>query len=376
MTAMRPLIGSRILTLRELRVMLDADLAELYGVQTKVLVQAVKRNLVRFPIDFMFQLTAEEFAALRSQTVTSNIGDPPGRGGRRSAPYAFTEQGVAMLSSVLGSPRAIAVNIEIMRTFVRVRTLAAVHDDLAKRLTELEDKTETLVMSHDTFSRNTRNQIKQVFDALRDLMTPADPPKRRIGFIDPEDKGTKSAEKAGKPDFGVVNEATTTYPERVWVGPNFQRLGILVLGESWYGDFTNELATDDGYIRAYLGDRVVDALYTRIANGVGLDKKSFWLSVMFTNYVQRVGPTRQDRPTQDHYRVAAIRLARLLAEHSPRGVWILGKEQSLYSEPIVQMAGVPVEVVAHPSSYGVKHETLRASWEALLAKMSNRPAAK
>ena len=176
MTALQPLIGSRILTLREQRVMLDADLAELYGVQTKVLVQAIKRNLVRFPADFMFQLSAEEFSALRSQSVTSNAGTSPGRGGRRTAPYAFTEQGVAMLSSVLGSPRAIAVNIEIMRTFVRVRALAAKHGDLAKRLAELEDKTEALAINHDTFSRNTRNQLKQVFDALRDLMTPPDPP--------------------------------------------------------------------------------------------------------------------------------------------------------------------------------------------------------
>jgi len=188
MTALQPIIGSRILTLREQRVMLDADLAELYGVQTKVLVQAVKRNLVRFPSDFMFQLTAQEWESLRSQSVTSNA---EGRGGRRTAPYAFTEQGVAMLSSVLGSPRAIAVNIEIMRTFVRVRALAATHGDLAKRLAELEDKTDALTMNHDTFSRNTRNQLKQVFDALRELMTPPDPPKRPIGFISPEDKDSK-----------------------------------------------------------------------------------------------------------------------------------------------------------------------------------------
>lgn len=191
MTALQLLIGSRILTLREQRVMLDADLADLYGVATKVLVQAVKRNLARFPEDFMFQLPAEEFTALRSQSVTSNASQSPGRGGRRTAPYAFTEQGVAMLSSVLGSPRAIAVNIEIMRTFVRVRALAATHGDLAKRLAELEDKTEVLAMNHDTFSRNTRNQLKQVFDALRELMTPPCPPKRPIGFITPENKGSK-----------------------------------------------------------------------------------------------------------------------------------------------------------------------------------------
>ena len=195
MTALQPIIQSRILALREQRVMLDADLAQLYGVETRVLVQAVKRNLVRFPEDFMFQLSAEEFAALRSQSVISNT---EGRGGRRTAPYAFTEQGVAMLSTVLGSPRAIAVNIEIMRTFVRVRALAATHGDLAKRLAELEDKTEALAMSHDTFSHNTRAQLKQVFDALRALMTPPDSPKRPIGFVTPEDKGKKTTAR-GKP---------------------------------------------------------------------------------------------------------------------------------------------------------------------------------
>lgn len=193
MTGLQPLIGSRILLIRQQRVMIDADLADLYGVATKVLVQAVKRNLPRFPADFMFQLSTEEFAALRSQSVTSNAASSPGRGGRRTAPYAFTEQGVAMLSSVLGSPRAIAVNIEIMRTFVHVRALAATHDDLAKRLLDLEEKTEALAMSHDTFSRNTRNQLKQVFDTLRELMTPPDPPKRPIGFISTDGKSNKAA---------------------------------------------------------------------------------------------------------------------------------------------------------------------------------------
>lgn len=196
---LQSLIGSRILSLREQRVMLDADLAELYGVETRTLVQAVKRNQARFPGDFMFQLTSEEWESLRSQTVISKMG----RGGRRTAPYAFTEQGVAMLSSVLGSARAIAVNIEVMRTFVRVRQLAATHTDLAKRLSELEDKTEALALNHDTFSRNTRNQLKQVFDALRELMTPPEPPpppKRSIGFGIPEVKDNK--------DKGVASRAT------------------------------------------------------------------------------------------------------------------------------------------------------------------------
>ena len=149
-----------------------------------MLVQAIKRNIERFPADFMFQLSAVEFANLRSQFVTSSSG----YGGRRYAPYAFTEQGVAMLSSVLNSSRAIAINIEIMRAFVQVRSMAATHQDLAKQLAELQDKTESLAMQHDTFSRNTRAQLKQVFDALRELMTPPDPPKRPIGFVTHEDK--------------------------------------------------------------------------------------------------------------------------------------------------------------------------------------------
>ena len=197
MSTLEPVIQSRILALREQRVMLDADLAQLYGVQTRVLIQAVKRNLTRFPSDFMFQLTAVEWADLRSQSVISCAG----HGGRRTAPYAFTEQGVAMLSSVLGSTRAIAVNIEFMRTFVRVRALAATHAELGARLNELEQKTEALALRHDTFSRNTRNQLKQVFDALRELMTPPEPPKRPIGFVAPEEKGSsgkKSADARGR----------------------------------------------------------------------------------------------------------------------------------------------------------------------------------
>jgi ORF6N domain len=187
-------IQSRIALVRDQRVMLDSDLAELYGVETKVLVQAVKRNLSRFPVDFMIQLTADEWQSLRSQTVTSNTG----RGGRRYAPYAFTEQGVAMLSSVLNSPHAVTINIEIMRTFVRVRELASTHKDLARRLAELEEKTEKLEMNHDTFSRNTRAQLRQVMDALRELMTPPEPPKRPIGFITPEDKPSKPASSKAK----------------------------------------------------------------------------------------------------------------------------------------------------------------------------------
>jgi len=143
--------------------MLDSDLAALYGVETKALVQAVKRNLERFPEDFMFQLSRDEFSILRSQSVTSS-----NWGGRRYPPYAFTEQGVAMLSSVLRSQRAIQVNIEIMRAFIRLRQMLASNAELARKLDELEKKYDA--------------QFKEVFEAIRQLMTPPEPKRRPIGF--------------------------------------------------------------------------------------------------------------------------------------------------------------------------------------------------
>jgi hypothetical protein len=181
-------IESRILLLRGLRVILAEDLATLYEVEVRALNQAVARNGERFPADFMFQLTGEEVADLRSQMVTSNsencaaalksqsviskAGDDnpsPGRGGRRHLPYAFTEQGVAMLSSVLRSPRAILVNVEIMRAFVHLRRMLGSNADLAWKLAALEKKYDA--------------QFKVVFDAIRALMTPPDAKKRRaVGF--------------------------------------------------------------------------------------------------------------------------------------------------------------------------------------------------
>jgi hypothetical protein len=158
-------ITSAILLLRGHKVMLDADLAALYGVETKVLNQAVQRNLERFPEDFMFQLTQEEAALLRSQTVTLKRG----RGQHRKyLPHVFTEQGVAMLSSVLRSSQAILVNIEIMRAFVKLRQLLATNEDLAKKLVALEKKYD--------------GQFKVVFQAIRELMEPPVRKKRPIGF--------------------------------------------------------------------------------------------------------------------------------------------------------------------------------------------------
>jgi len=157
-------IEKRILLLRGQKVMLDADLAELYGVETGALKRAVKRNRERFPEDFMFELTFQEVGILRCQIGTSSWG------GKRFLPYAFTEQGVAMLSSVLKSKRAVQVNIEIMRAFVKLRELLASHKDLALKLAEMEKKYDA--------------QFKVVFDAIRELMSPIEPPPkpRRIGF--------------------------------------------------------------------------------------------------------------------------------------------------------------------------------------------------
>lgn len=157
-------VESRIFTLRDHRVMLDAHLAGLYGVQTRELIQAVKRNIDRFPNDFMFQINEMEYDILRSQIVISN------HGGRRYLPYVFTEQGVSMLSSVLRSPRAVQVNIGIMRAFVKMREAMIAHKELSRRLDEMERKYDS--------------QFRAVFDAIRQLMTPPPAPlKPPIGFV-------------------------------------------------------------------------------------------------------------------------------------------------------------------------------------------------
>ncbi len=187
-------ITLRICDVRGQRVIVDADLAALYGVETKRFNEAVKRNLARFPVDFMFTLTAEEFEALRSQIATSNTPAVPARGGRRYAPRVFTEHGALMAATILNSPRAVEVALYVVRAFVRLRELAVTHGDLAKRLDELERKTEALSLSHDAFSRTTRHQLKQVFDALRQLMAPPDPPKRPIGFVTHGDSDDRAAQ--------------------------------------------------------------------------------------------------------------------------------------------------------------------------------------
>ncbi len=164
------IIERRILFIRGQKVMLDSHLAELYGVSTKRLNEQVRRNIKRFPLDFMFELTKEEYESLRSHFATSKSH----RGGRRYLPMVFTEQGVAMLSSVLKSEQAVFVNIEIMRAFVRLREILSTHKDLARKLEEMEKKYD--------------QQFQVVFQALKQLMTPPESPKRRIGFVVEEPK--------------------------------------------------------------------------------------------------------------------------------------------------------------------------------------------
>jgi ORF6N domain len=161
------LIERRIYFIRGLKVMVDADLAELYQVATKALNQAVRRNSERFPGDFMFQLTLDEAELLRSQTVTSNTGS----GGRRYLPYVFTEHGVGMLSSVLNSPRAVQMNILIIRTFIRMREMLATHADLAVRMDQIENTQE--------FHASVINTLAEEIEDMKRLPEPA---QRRIDF--------------------------------------------------------------------------------------------------------------------------------------------------------------------------------------------------
>ena len=172
-------IENIIFLMRGQKVMLSPHLAELYNIEPRVLVQAVKRNIDRFPGDFMFQLSNDEFANLKSQIVTSSWG-----GSRRARPYAFTEQGVAMLSSVLRSKRAVQVNIEIMRAFVRLRQLLASHTELASKLLEMEKKYD--------------KHFKVVFEAIRQLMTPPAKPRKKIGFVVKEKKAAYGKKTNGR----------------------------------------------------------------------------------------------------------------------------------------------------------------------------------
>lgn len=166
-------VESRILLLRHQRIILDADIAELYGVPVKVLNQQIKRNQKRFPADFVFQLSSKEYEALRSQFVTSK----ERRGGRRYLPYAFTEHGAIMAATVLNSERAVEMSVFVVRAFVRLREMLANNRKLAGKIDELENRLDT----HDS-------TIQDLIEAIKELMTPEDPPRKRIGFQLPAGK--------------------------------------------------------------------------------------------------------------------------------------------------------------------------------------------
>ena len=170
-------IEQKIFVIRGERVMIDSDLAAIYGVETKMFTRAVKRNIDRFPGDFMFQLTVEEYETLRRQIGTSNTetlklqdaSSKEGRGGRRYLPYVFTEHGALMAANILNSSRAVEASVQVVRAFVRMRNLLASNAELAKKVEALESKYDS--------------QFKSIFDAIKKLMTPPDKPKGGIGFI-------------------------------------------------------------------------------------------------------------------------------------------------------------------------------------------------
>jgi hypothetical protein len=180
---MLPRIESLILVLRGQKVIIDADLALLYGAPTKALNQAVKRNIERFPGDFMFTLTSAEKAEV--VTACDHLRNLKFS---KSLPTAFTEHGAIQAANVLNSTRAVEMGIHVVRAFVRLKDAAMLHADLTQRLAEIEAKTAALALSHDRFSRSTSQELQQLFDALRLLMAPPDPPKRPIGFVTPQDK--------------------------------------------------------------------------------------------------------------------------------------------------------------------------------------------
>ena len=177
-------IAGRIFVVCGHKVIVDADLVVLYGVTTKRFNEQVRRNSAHFPDDFMFPLSAEEWNSLRSQIATLKTA----RGQHRKyLPFVFTEHGALMAATVLNSPRAVEVSLYVMRAFVRLRETLVAHKDLASKLQILEKKTEALALRHDSFAANARLQLRQVFDAIRELMRAPEPKRRPIGFVIPEE---------------------------------------------------------------------------------------------------------------------------------------------------------------------------------------------
>lgn len=158
--------------------------------------------------------------------------------------------------------------------------------------------------------------------------------------------------------------------DKPWIGPKYEETRILVLGESWYGDWGGAQNSDAGYVQAYLDGTLTDRMYTKMANATGLDRKSYWNSIAFTNFVIWAGTKRTDRPTPQMYRSSIPRLRELLQQLKPRGVWILGKEQAEHSAPVIKQAGIPFDVSIHPTSYGVTRVELSESWSKLTTALA------
>jgi hypothetical protein len=237
-------ITSKIYLIRDQKVMLDRDLAELYGVETKALKQAVKRNTVRFPDDFMFELTKHEFDHLRSQIVTSSWG------GTRYSPMAFTEQGVAMLSSVLNSDRAIKVNIQIMRAFTQLRQMLSTHKDLKKKIETMEKKYD--------------QQFQVVFEAIKQLLEADAKPRKKIGFTVKEKQKAygKSLPKKALDEFSL-----TPHAFRIWINIPGD-IQIKILNNVWCRTCSD--ITGIGSVRGKIekGMLILKGICTRCGNPV------------------------------------------------------------------------------------------------------------
>lgn len=172
------------------------------------------------------------------------------------------------------------------------------------------------------------------------------------------------------PSTPSVTKQSVQFSDRPWIGKDFGAKRILVLGESWYGDWGASYNSDSSYVAGYLAGELRDLMYTKMANACGMSRQTYWDSILFTNFVTWAGTHRTDRPTKSMYEAAIPRLERLLQEHAPKGVWILGKEQSEFSAPVIRHAGIACEVSLHPTSYGLRNQLLSESWQRLQAQLS------
>lgn len=164
------------------------------------------------------------------------------------------------------------------------------------------------------------------------------------------------------PTTQEVEHPRAGFSDTPWIGDNFEARRIMVLGESWYGDWGAGYNSDHSYVAAYLAGELRDGMYTKMANACGMSRETYWHGILFTNFVTWAGSHRTDRPTRSMYKASALRLEKLLQQYKPKGVWILGKEQSEFSEPVVRQACIPHEVSLHPTSFGLRNQALGESW--------------